>query len=147
MRRSRARSTGRLVVVSEKSLDKDGNIFGAVLDGPRKGIFTVKRNGNFDITDGAFLPDGDLLLLERSFSMADGVKMRLRRIEAATIAPGQVADGPVMLDTDMAYQIDNMEAIDVWRRDDGQLMVSMMSDDNHSMLQRNLYLEFILHED
>jgi hypothetical protein len=138
---------GGLVVVSEKSLDKNGNIFGAVLDGPRKGIFTVKRNGNFDITDGAFLPDGDLLLLERSFSMADGVKMRLRRIEAETIAQGKIADGPVLLDTDMAYQIDNMEAIDVWRRDDGQLMVSMMSDDNHSMLQRNLYLEFVLHED
>ena len=119
----------------------------AVLDGPQKGIFTVKRNGNFDITDGAFLPDGDLLLLERSFSMADGVKMRLRRIEAETIAPGKIADGPVLLDTDMAYQIDNMEAIDVWRRDDCQLMVSMMSDDNHSMLQSNLYLEFVLHED
>jgi len=25
--------------------------------------------------------------------------------------------------------------------------VSLLSDDNHSILQRNLYLEFILHED
>ena len=59
---------GGLVVVSEKSLDKHGNIFAAIIEGPNKGIFTVKRSGDFDITDGAFLPDGDLLLLERSFT-------------------------------------------------------------------------------
>jgi hypothetical protein len=26
-------------------------------------------------------------------------------------------------------------------------MISMMSDDNYSILQRNLYLEFVLHDD
>jgi len=139
---------GALVVVSEKSLDKDGNIFAAVLSGPRKGVFTVKRSDKFDITDGAFLPDGDLLLLERSFSMAEGVGMRLRRIPAELVGKGTVAaDGPVMLQADMSFQIDNMEAMDVWKRADGATMVSLMSDDNHSMLQRNLYLEFRLHED
>ena len=138
---------GRLVVVSEKSLDKAGNIFAAIIEGPKKGIFTVKRNGDFDITDGAFLPDGDLLLLERSFSMARGVKMRLRRIAAVSIEKGAVADGPVLLEADMDYQIDNMEGLDVWKRDDGAVMVSLISDDNHSILQRNLYLEFILHRE
>ena len=138
---------GGLVVVSEKSLDKAGNIFAAIIEGPHKGVFTVRRSGDFDITDGAFLPDGDLLLLERSFTIADGVRMRLRRIKGEAIAKGSVADGPILLQADMGYQIDNMEAMDVWRRADGQLMVSLMSDDNHSILQRNLYLEFILHED
>lgn len=138
---------GSLVAVSEKSLDKAGNIFAAVLDGPDKGIFTVRRDGDFDITDGAFLPDGDLLLLERSFSMASGVKMRLRRIGAETIAKGKVADGPVLFEANMAYQIDNMEGLDVWQREDGAQIVSIISDDNHSILQRNLYLEFILHGD
>jgi hypothetical protein len=138
---------GALVVISEKSLDKNGDIFAAVLDGPQKGVFFVRRSDGFDLTDGAFLPDGDLLLLERSFSMARGVKMRLRRIEAKTIGRGKLADGPVLMETDMSYQIDNMEALDVWRRGDGAIMVSLMSDDNHSILQRNLYLEFVLHED
>lgn len=138
---------GGLVLVSEKSLDKDGNIFAAIIEGPNKGVFTVKRSGDFDITDGAFLPNGDLLLLERSFKVADGVKMRLRRIYGEAVAKGSVADGPVLFEADMAYQIDNMEAMDVWQRADGAVMVSLMSDDNHSLLQRNLYLEFILHED
>ncbi|RWK41694.1 esterase-like activity of phytase family protein [Mesorhizobium sp.] len=138
---------GGLVVVSEKSLDKSGNIYAAVIEGRHKGVFTVKRNGNFDIADGAFLPDGDVLLLERSFSMAGGVKMRLRRIYGESVEKGAVADGPVLMEADMGYQIDNMEGLDVWTRDDGALMVSLVSDDNHSMLQRNLYLEFVLHED
>jgi len=115
--------------------------------GGMKGVFTVKRNGDFDITDGAFLPDGDLLLLERSFSMAGGVRMRLRRIYGESVEKGAVADGPVLMEADMGYQIDNMEGLDVWTRDDGALMVSLISDDNHSILQRNLYLEFILHQD
>ncbi|WEX10071.1 esterase-like activity of phytase family protein [Chelativorans sp. AA-79] len=138
---------GALVAVAERSIDQNGNIFAAVLDGPQKGIFTVARRDGFDITDGAFLPDGDLLLLERSFSMATGVGMRLRRIEAETIRQGRVADGPVLLQADMGYQIDNMEALDVWQRPDGATMVSLMSDDNHSILQRNLYLEFRLVEE
>lgn len=138
---------GALVVVSEKSLDRQRNIFAAIIEGPNKGIFTIKRSGDFDITDGAFLPNGDLLLLERSFKMADGVKMRLRRIYGESIAKGSVADGPILFQADMAYQIDNMEAMDVWTRADGQQMVSLMSDDNHSILQRNLYLEFILYQD
>ena len=109
-----------------------------------KGVFTVARSEGFDITDGAFLPDGDLLLLERRFTFASGVAMRVRRIDGATIAPGRVADGPVLFTAGMDHQIDNMEALDVWQRADGATMVSLMSDDNHSLLQRNLYLEFRL---
>jgi hypothetical protein len=141
------RRKGGLVVVSEKSLDKAGNIFAAIIEGSNKGIFTVKRIGEFDITDGAFLPDGDLLILERSYGLAEGVKMRLRRLPGETVAKGQVVDGPVLFEADMSYQIDNMEGLDVWQRDDGATVVSIISDDNHSLLQRNLYLEFMLHDE
>jgi len=136
---------GAIVAITEKSLDKKGDIFGAVLSGPRKGIFTVKRHDPFDITDGAFLPNGDLLLLERSFSIASGVGMRMRRIPGNLIAGGaQAIDGPMLIQTNMGYQIDNMEALDVWQRSDGATIISILSDDNMSMLQRNLYLEFRL---
>jgi hypothetical protein len=138
---------GGRIVVAEKSLDRKGNIFAAILEGPEKGIFTVVRRGEFDVTDGAFLPNGDLLLLERSYAMSRGVGLRLRRIYGESIRKGAVADGPILLEADMSYQIDNMEGLDVWRRADGAIMVSLISDDNHSLLQRNLYLEFILHED
>lgn len=137
---------GALVVVTERSLDPNGNCFAAIVEGPQKGIFSVARHDGFDITDGAFLANGDLLLLERRFTMADGVAMRLRRIAGETIVPGGLADGPVLFTADMGYQIDNMEGLDVWTRQDGATMVSIISDDNHSILQRNLYLEFRLVE-
>lgn len=137
---------GARVLVSEKSLNRNGDIFAAVIEGPKKGVFSVARLGEFDITDGAFLPDGDLLLLERSYAMAEGVKMRIRRFAAGTIGPGARIDGEVVLQADMAHQIDNLEGLDVWTRADGATMVSMISDDNHSLLQRSLYLEFRLAE-
>lgn len=136
---------GALVAITERSIDPRGNIFAAILSGPRKGIFTVVRSDGFDVTDSAFLPDGDLLLLERRFSFfSGGVAMRLRRIDGDDIKPGTAIDGTVLLQADMNYEIDNMEALDIWENADGQTMISLLSDDNHSFLQRNLYLEFRL---
>ena len=137
---------GGRVAVTEKSLTKAGDIFAAVMEGPQKGAFFVKRFDEFDISDGDFLPDGDLLLLERRFTMATGVAMRIRRIKSADIKPGATVDGLVLFEADMAYQVDNMECLDVWERADGATMISLASDDNHSILQRNLYLEFMLAE-
>ena len=137
---------GARVAVTEKSLDPNGNIFAGVMDGPGRGTFFIARDGEYDITDGDFLPNGDLLLLERRYNMAVGVAMRIRRITGADIKKGATVSGTVLMEADMAYQIDNMEGLDVWTRADGATMVSIMSDDNHSLLQRNLYLEFRLVE-
>ncbi|MFP1631105.1 esterase-like activity of phytase family protein [Zhengella sp. ZM62] len=137
---------GGRVAVTEKSLDRNGNIFGAVLEGPRRGMFTVAKSGVYDITDCAFLPDGDLLLLERRYSLATGVGMQIRRIAGASIAKGAVLDGEILFSGGMEYQIDNMEGMDVWRAGDGTLRLSLVSDDNKSLLQRTLYLEFVIAE-
>ena len=115
-----------------------------VMDGPEKGIFYVARNGEFDITDGDFLPNGDLLLLERKFNMADGIAMRLRLISGETIKKGATVDGAILIEANMGFQIDNMEALDVWQDSAGGTRVTLMSDDNHSILQRSILLEFKL---
>lgn len=133
---------GAVVVVSEMSLDADGNIFAAILTGPSKGIFKVKRNPPFNVTDGAFLPNGDLLLLERRFSIAEGVGMRIRKIDGSRLAAGSLVDGKVVLEAGFGEQIDNMEGLDVTTNAQGQVFVTLVSDDNHSILQRNLLLEF-----
>ncbi len=135
---------GARVAISEKSLDRLGNILGGVMEGADKGMFTVSRDSAYDISDGDFLPNGDLLILERRFSMAEGIGMRIRQIKGAEIKPGAVLNGAVLMEADLGYQIDNMEALDVWQRQDGTTMISLMSDDNHSILQRTMYLEFKL---
>jgi hypothetical protein len=133
---------GEVVVVSEKSLNTNGDIYAAVLTGPSKGVFFVKRHPPYDVTDGDFLPNGDLLLLERRFSIAEGIGMRIRRIDGSRLVPGNLVDGPVLLEADFGDQIDNMEGLDVSTDDAGQIFVTLVSDDNHSILQRNLVLEF-----
>ena len=135
---------GAMVVVAEKSVDQNGNLFAAILEGPLKGAFSVVHNASFDVTDGAFLPGGDLLLLERRFNLAEGVGMRIRRIRGGDIKPGAVVDGEIILSAGMADQIDNMEGLDVISGPDGSTRIILVSDDNHSFLQRNLMLEFKL---
>jgi hypothetical protein len=107
-------------------------------------VFKVRRTGSYDVTDGALLPGGDLLLLERRFSALLGVGMRLRRIDGASVRKGALVDGPVLMEADLGYRIDNMEGVEVWLRKDGATMISLISDDNQSFLQRTLYLEFML---
>ncbi len=133
---------GAVVTISERSLNDNGDLFAAILTGPSKGVFFVKRDPPFDVTDGDFLPNGDLLLLERRFSIARGVGMRIRRIDGSRLGPGNLVDGEVVLEADYGYQIDNMEGLDVTTDDEGQVFVTLVSDDNHSILQRNLLLEF-----
>lgn len=135
---------GALVAISEKSTDDSGNNYAAILGGPMAGEFRVRPRDEFEITDGVFLPGGDLLLLERRFSIATGVGIRLRRIAGDTIKPGAVVDGEILLEADYSSQIDNMEGIDAIPQPDGSVRLIVVSDDNHSILQRSLMLEFRL---
>ena len=75
---------GNLIVITERSLDSAGN-HRAFLINPKNGgdqveRFSVKRSDDFDVTDCTILPPADLLLLERRYSPARGVAMRIRRI-------------------------------------------------------------------
>ncbi|WP_394801922.1 esterase-like activity of phytase family protein [Rhizobium halophilum] len=137
---------GNIIAVAEKSIDSDGHLFAAVLDGPLKGIFKVAKDEPWAVTDGAFLPDGDLLLLERRFSFTGGVGMRIRRIVGDTIRPGALVDGEILMEAGMGAEIDNMEGLDVIEGPNGETHVIIVSDDNRSFLQRNLMLEFRLTE-
>lgn len=135
---------GGLIVVAERSLNEEGNLLAAILDGPLKGEFSVVRHDPYDATDGAFLPGGDLLLLERSFSLLSGMGMRIRRIKGEDIRPGAIVDGAVLVEADMSYAIDNMEGIDVVAGADGRPHLILVSDDNGNFFQRNVMLEFAL---
>lgn len=137
---------GTLMGISERGLDKDENIEGFLLGGPAPGAFSVKRIGDFDVSDCAVTPAGDLLVLERSFSRLKGVGMRIRRIPLAEVKPGATVDGPALVEADMSYQIDNMEGLSVHRAADGALVLTLISDDNFSLIQRTLLLQFTLVE-
>jgi hypothetical protein len=135
---------GALLAISERSLDGDGNVRGFLIGGPKPGHFTVKRKDDFDIVDCALTPTSDLLLLERFFSWQKGVAMRIRRVPLSHVAPGAILDGPSLIQADMGYQIDNMEGLSVHRAADGMIVLTVVSDDNFSIIQRTLLLQFAL---
>jgi hypothetical protein len=137
---------GTLIAISERGLDNAGNIIGFLIGGRSPGTFTVKRSASFDVTDAALLPGGDLLLLERKFSWTSGLSVRLRRVALAGIKPGALVDGAVLFEADLGYEIDNMEGLCVHRSTSGETVLTLISDDNFSIIQRTLLLQFTLAE-
>ena len=137
---------GTLIAVSERGLDPSGNLVAFLIGGVRPGQFAIRRTDHFDISDAALLPGGDLLLLERKFSLRHGIGVRVRRISQPAIAPRATVDGPTIFQADLGHEIDNLEAIDAHVTEAGETVVTMVSDDNFSMFQRTLLLQFTLVE-
>jgi len=135
---------GTLIGFSEKGLTEAGNLKAFLIGGPAPGMFAVKRTDGYDISDAAMLPDGDILILERQYSLQRGVAMRIRRIRLEDIKPGALVDGSTVVDADAHCQIDNMEAISVHTSRSGEILLTLMSDDNFSPIQRTLLLQFVL---
>ena len=95
-------------------------------------------------TDMATLPNGDILVLERHFSLARGMAARLTRLPAMSINAGATIKGEVIADLAFPFNLDNMEALAVRQNDAGETLIYIMSDNNFNRLQRNLLMMFKL---
>ena len=137
---------GRLVAFSENARD-DGRHTGWIwVRGSAKPLQVISHDG-FSLTAAASLDDGTLILLERRFTFLDGVRMRLRRIEAADVKPGAILDGEVLIEADLSDEIDNMEGLAVHIAPNGDTVLTLISDDNfNTVIQRTLLLQFTLRE-
>jgi hypothetical protein len=135
---------GAIVLIAERLLDKNGRNRAWIVGGPLAGTFGIVRLGDYDFTDADFLPNGDLLILERRFNFSEGAGMRIRRIPGAEIRPGSVVTGETLIEAGMAYEIDNMEGLAITRDEAGETLLLVISDDNQSVLQRTLLLQFAL---
>jgi hypothetical protein len=134
---------GSLIAIAERGRDRNGDHLAFLVTGPRPGQFAIKRKDDFDVSDATALPNGDLLVLERKFGWTTGLYIRVRKIPIAQVAPGALVDGPTLFEGDLGHQIDNMEGITV-HRSGGETVVTMISDNNFSGLQRTLLLQFAL---
>ncbi|PSO19405.1 esterase-like activity of phytase family protein [Bradyrhizobium sp. MOS003] len=137
---------GTLIAFSERGLDADGNLTAFLIGGPTPGQFSVRRTEKYDISDAVLLPSGELLILERKFSWFTGVNIRIRSIPLKSIVSGALVDGPALFAADLGHEVDNMEGIDAHVTSEGETVLTLISDDNFSMLQRTLLLQFTLVE-
>lgn len=142
---------GRFLVFSEGAMRKDGTSEVLEFDGdPAVAGMPAHSLGyrappGYRLTDAALLPDGRLLLLNRRFSLLEGVAAKL--VVARPPPPGAAAiiAGDELADFASPVTVDNMEALSV-TREAGRTIVWIASDDNFSPLQRTLLLKFALDE-
>ncbi len=137
-------NAGTLIVVTEASLDEQGNHRSFLMQGSDVRRFSVKHKDDFEVSDCTVLPSAELLLLERHYSVQRGVAMRMRRIPLSEIKPGAVADGRTVVQADLGYQIDNMEGVSFHKNEKGEIILTLISDDNFSPVQRTILLQFAL---
>jgi hypothetical protein len=139
---------GRLAIFSEEQRDAGSGV--SWVGDPRRGEWqrrTLELFEDYVPTSAATLPDGDVLLLERSYSENRGVRGRVRRLPAAAFSPDAPA-GPIagveILRIEPPESVDNFEGIEVIPMDDGRVFFLLLSDDNFNDSQRILLLQFEL---
>lgn len=135
---------GSTLLLTEGVIDDDGQHSAWLLGQNDKGPLSYLSSDGTNPTDCAFLPNGDLLVLERGVAFLT-FNMRLKRVPAADVKPGAHMQGEVLLHA-TGGDIDNMEALAVHTGPDGGTRITLVSDNNFNDWERNLLLEFSLPE-
>ena len=133
---------GSTMLITEGDETPEGNLAAFMRGNRDRGDFSIVKAQGVNPTDCAFLPNGDMLLLERGTGLF-GFVMQVRRIAAAEIKPGAAITGEVIL-TGSGGSIDNMEGIAVHTAPDGETRFTIVSDNNFNDWERTLLLEFAL---
>jgi len=133
---------GSTLLLTEGVITGDGAHSAWLLGKSDKGPLSYRSGGGTDPTDCAFLPNGDLLVLERGVSLIS-FAARLVRIKAADVKPSAEMQGEVLFEG-VGGDLDNMEGIAVHQTPSGQTRITLVSDNNFNDWERSLLLEFTL---
>lgn len=137
---------GSLLALSEESLNADGHIVGVRLTETHATPVLLRQHLPYMLTDLATLPNGDIVTLERHYSVLAGVSLLMRRIPAAALEDSAPLDGEVLLEANNSRSIDNMEGLSIRQTADGTSLLYLISDNNFNPLQRTLLLVFALQD-
>ncbi|HTP82476.1 MAG TPA: esterase-like activity of phytase family protein [Alphaproteobacteria bacterium] len=85
---------------------------------------------------------GDVLVLERKFTIFSGRAARITRLARGTIRPGAHLQGEEIAHLQSPLTLDNFEGISAVRAPDGTVRLYIISDDNYTFLQRTLLFMF-----
>jgi hypothetical protein len=133
---------GSTLVLSEGGATSDGAHIAYLVGKTDKGALSYRSGSGTNPSDCAFLPNGDLLVLERGVQLVS-FAMRLVRVKAANVKPGAEMTGDVLLEG-IGGDLDNMEGVAVHPTASGKTRITLISDNNFNGWERNLLLEFSL---
>ncbi|MEQ1717070.1 MAG: esterase-like activity of phytase family protein [Hyphomicrobium sp.] len=136
---------GAVIAFSERMRDAKRNHVGWIWAEGVTEQMSLKDIGGFDVVDVASLEDGGIIVLERRFRWLEGLRIRLRKVAAGDLTTAGPITGETLLEADLTSEIDNMEGLALSRDAKGQMILTLISDDNFNQyLQRTLLLQFAL---
>jgi hypothetical protein len=110
-------------------------------DGVWLDTWALPRSGEYLVTDAAFGADGKLYLLERELALFDlGFSSRIRRF---SMGKDGFDAGETLLETAFGTH-GNLEGISLWNDPNGQIRLTMISDDNFSMFLSTEIVEYVV---
>ena len=136
---------GRLLAIASKS-DGGARFPAFLLDNGAWQRLWYPRSAPYEPTGATLLPDGDLLVVERRFSLLGGLGIRLVRLAGDSLAPGALLQGETLAELAPPLAVDNLEGVATRRGAAGETLIYLISDDNFNPLQRTLLLLFELEE-
>jgi len=98
----------------------------------------------FSPSDATALPNGDILVLDRGYSLVAGVRSRLIHVKSEDLLASDIVEGAVLAEIEPPIGTDNFEGLAVQHAPDGRLYAYIISDDNFSPLQRTLLIQYEL---
>ncbi|HJQ55435.1 MAG TPA: esterase-like activity of phytase family protein, partial [Vineibacter sp.] len=139
---------GRLFLLTEELTTIAGTTTGwvGVLRGgaPQWRPFHYPLLEGFRPTAAAALPDGDIVVLERSAGFLGGLRVRVMRLRTADLAPDAVVRPEELARLATPIVTENLEGIAARRGPGGETLLWLVSDDNFSPWQQSVLLHFVL---
>lgn len=138
---------GRVLAIAENLRRKSGYHAAFLGRGPSWSDLEWKPSEDgFLPVDAAVLPDGDLLILERRFSVLAPTRLssRILRVRADSVKAGALLEGTLLVELTAPLVSENFEGLAVLGAPGGSTRVAVVSDNNFSAAQRTLLLWFEL---
>ena len=134
---------GSLLAVSEGSKGTNDAI-AWVSDRQGWSVMTYARTQGFRASGAATIPDGNILILERRYTLRDGVAVKIMQIGARTIKPGAHLVPELVAELRHPLNVENFEGIEARRDERGKILIYIVSDNNFNPTQRNFLMMFEL---
>mgnify|MGYP001289847920 CR=1 FL=1 len=121
-----AKSNGEIFAIPEEppGSDSDFPIY-KLTDGKWSIFARFPASGSFFVTDAVFLPDDDLLILERGYDWGVGFKMQLRILNFSN----NTITGQTKL-LSLNSGLHNHEGLSLWQNDSKDFFITSISDNN-----------------
>lgn len=133
-----------LFALSEDARTPEGLIKGWLIRERKSAPVFYRPTGKFKPTDMLHLSTGDLLVLERRFSLMAGVASRLCLIEGVAVQAGATLECKSVAQIVSPSTTENYEGLAARTTADGGTVVYLLSDDNFNALQSTILMMFRL---